>query len=274
MGYGFSDCLPYYWDIETGSTKPRPTITRDRGGVTKYGIAQKWHPNVNVPLLTEAQAAEIIRNDYWIANGIGKLPAEVRFAVFDAFVNHRRAFAQSLRKETSFEQVMQRREREYRRLAAADPEHARQLRGWLNRLKKVRRYTARLLALEGKKPAPPVSHPGAEADGPTFTRERVTGEFTPDAMNPIEDVFPTSPSEIKDLVLTRVKPLWKSKIVWLSGITGGWNAVNAWWASDKTGELLSELVMQPKFLLYSGVALASLAVIWFYWKDHGRGVKE
>jgi lysozyme family protein len=40
-------------------------ITHDSGGATKYGIAQRAHPEVAVGELTLEQAEEIYRADYW-----------------------------------------------------------------------------------------------------------------------------------------------------------------------------------------------------------------
>jgi lysozyme family protein len=40
-------------------------VTCDSGGVTRYGIAQRAHPEVAVAELTLAQAEEIYRTDYW-----------------------------------------------------------------------------------------------------------------------------------------------------------------------------------------------------------------
>lgn len=37
----------------------------DRGGATKYGISQRAYPNLDIKNLTEAQAREIYKRDYW-----------------------------------------------------------------------------------------------------------------------------------------------------------------------------------------------------------------
>jgi lysozyme family protein len=41
----------------------------DKGGLTRYGIAQKYHPEVDVLKLTKEQAKEIYLKDYWINAG-------------------------------------------------------------------------------------------------------------------------------------------------------------------------------------------------------------
>ena len=37
----------------------------DRGGATKYGISQRAYPNLDIRNLTEDQAREIYKRDYW-----------------------------------------------------------------------------------------------------------------------------------------------------------------------------------------------------------------
>ncbi|MCS6290369.1 MAG: hypothetical protein H8K10_15545 [Nitrospira sp.] len=37
----------------------------DRGGVTKYGISQRSHPNLDIAALTEADAKAIYHGEYW-----------------------------------------------------------------------------------------------------------------------------------------------------------------------------------------------------------------
>jgi lysozyme family protein len=59
----------------------------DRGGPTKYGIAQRWHPEVNVRELTQAEAIEIYRERYWKGRGYERLPEPVAIKVFDLAVN-------------------------------------------------------------------------------------------------------------------------------------------------------------------------------------------
>ncbi|HNP80149.1 MAG TPA: glycosyl hydrolase 108 family protein [Nitrospira sp.] len=37
----------------------------DRGGVTKYGISQRSHPDLDIAALTEADAKALYRGEYW-----------------------------------------------------------------------------------------------------------------------------------------------------------------------------------------------------------------
>lgn len=40
-------------------------IANDRGGATKYGISQAAYPTIDIPNLTEQQARDIYKRDYW-----------------------------------------------------------------------------------------------------------------------------------------------------------------------------------------------------------------
>lgn len=54
---------------------------------TKYGIAANTYPNEDIRNLTVERAKEIYRLDFWNRVRADDLPAEVRYAVFDAAVN-------------------------------------------------------------------------------------------------------------------------------------------------------------------------------------------
>lgn len=60
---------------------------RDPGGATRWGISQAAYPHLNIRELTEAQAREIYRRDYWDKVGCDFLPERIRLAVFDCAVN-------------------------------------------------------------------------------------------------------------------------------------------------------------------------------------------
>jgi hypothetical protein len=55
----------------------------DSGGETKFGVAQKAHPNIVVRSLTLAQAEEIYKRGYWDAVSGDKLNPDVARYVFD-----------------------------------------------------------------------------------------------------------------------------------------------------------------------------------------------
>lgn len=60
----------------------------DRGGLTKYGISQRSYPNVDIRNLTEQQAKDIYKRDYWDkVKGDDIQSQEVAENLFDTAVN-------------------------------------------------------------------------------------------------------------------------------------------------------------------------------------------
>jgi len=59
----------------------------DLGGFTRYGISQKYHPNVNVPKLTKEQAKQIYLDEYWIPSGCDELDYPMDMCMFIQAVN-------------------------------------------------------------------------------------------------------------------------------------------------------------------------------------------
>jgi len=51
-------------------------LVTDRGGLTRYGIAQKYNPDVDVANLTEAAAIDILYQRYFVELDLGKLAAD------------------------------------------------------------------------------------------------------------------------------------------------------------------------------------------------------
>ncbi len=62
-------------------------IPADRGGPTKFGIAQRWNPDLDVKNLTRAKAIEIYWQRYWFGHRYEFLPEAVAIKVFDLAVN-------------------------------------------------------------------------------------------------------------------------------------------------------------------------------------------
>jgi lysozyme family protein len=63
-------------------------IPTDRGGETKYGIAQNSNPNVNVRNLDLNGAMEVYFQNYWFRGKCDKLSPPVSSIHFDGCVNH------------------------------------------------------------------------------------------------------------------------------------------------------------------------------------------
>jgi len=57
------------------------------GGLTKFGISQTQHPEVDVASLTQDGAVLIYRHQYWDADRCGEMPWPLCLMVFDTNVN-------------------------------------------------------------------------------------------------------------------------------------------------------------------------------------------
>ena len=65
----------------------------DAGGETKYGIAKRWYPAVDIKNLTKAPAKQIYHKDYWKKGKCDKVPPQLRHIFFDMCVNFGRGGA-------------------------------------------------------------------------------------------------------------------------------------------------------------------------------------
>lgn len=59
----------------------------DPGGLTKWGIAQRSYPHLDIRNLTRQQAEDIYLRDYWLPCKCDALPAPIAVALFDSAVN-------------------------------------------------------------------------------------------------------------------------------------------------------------------------------------------
>jgi lysozyme family protein len=59
----------------------------DKGGLTRYGIAQKYHPDIDVSKLTAVKAAEVYLKEYWIPAGCDELEYPTDMVMFIQCVN-------------------------------------------------------------------------------------------------------------------------------------------------------------------------------------------
>ncbi len=65
----------------------------DPGGLTKFGIDQRSHPNLNIRSLTEQTATSVYHRDYWLPVRAHELPVPVGEVLFDIAVNNGKARA-------------------------------------------------------------------------------------------------------------------------------------------------------------------------------------
>jgi lysozyme family protein len=60
---------------------------RDRGGLTKWGISSRYHPEVSNPTFSLNDATAIYRLHYWEPARCEHFPSYLRLPLFDAAVN-------------------------------------------------------------------------------------------------------------------------------------------------------------------------------------------
>lgn len=83
-------------DVESGliSTKAQKIAVgyvndpNDRGGETKFGVAKNANPDLNITLLTWAQAKDVYFKRYWLAGKCDQMPGRYAALHFDIAVNH------------------------------------------------------------------------------------------------------------------------------------------------------------------------------------------
>lgn len=71
-----------------------PGLPDDPGGETNFGIAKKYHPNVDIKNLTAEQAKEIYQQEYWRFDDV--VNQSTANCLLDCAVNQGLAFAQEL----------------------------------------------------------------------------------------------------------------------------------------------------------------------------------
>jgi lysozyme family protein len=62
-------------------------VSGDPGGLTKWGIDQRSHPNLDIENLSEEDAIEIYHTEYWKKHHCDKLPWPLNAVHFDNCVN-------------------------------------------------------------------------------------------------------------------------------------------------------------------------------------------
>lgn len=81
----FKKALNFVWAVEGGYVND----PYDPGGQTKYGISQRAYPNINIADLSQADAEEIYRRDYWAKSGakVSDISETLAVMLFDTAVN-------------------------------------------------------------------------------------------------------------------------------------------------------------------------------------------
>ncbi len=138
-------CIPIILTFEGGYVN-HPD---DPGGETKYGIAKRYHPTLDIKNLTLDEAKEIYYRDYWLASHAHKIPdLKLALIYFDTAVNCGVATAMRLLKRLPlnafyyqgsglWQDYLHEREIYYQHIVQANSAEAVFLHGWENRLQKL-----------------------------------------------------------------------------------------------------------------------------------------
>lgn len=90
MTSGYPEAFEYAVE-RTLKAEGGPLVTNydwDPGGTTKYGITQKYNPEVDVPNLTEKEAIDVYYRKYWKPLRLGEVSSKyVAAEIFDTAVN-------------------------------------------------------------------------------------------------------------------------------------------------------------------------------------------
>ena len=136
-GPAFEPALNFVFQMEGGYV--------EKDGKTaapaNFGINQKANPDIDVKNLTKDGAAKIYRQRYWDAINAGDLPPQLAAVAFDTAVNMGVGTAKKLIAQSNgnVDTLLQLRRDEYNRLAQ-DPENAKYLKGWMNRVDKLQAF--------------------------------------------------------------------------------------------------------------------------------------
>ena len=107
----------------------------DPGGETNFGISKRAYPSLDIANLTEEQAKEIYRRDYWDKCGCNSLPEPEDLIVFDTAINMGVNRALKLMEQVSLSVTLDWRDYLFHRIEFYNQLNKPMfLRGWINRV--------------------------------------------------------------------------------------------------------------------------------------------
>jgi hypothetical protein len=116
-------------------------VSGDPGGVTKWGVDQRSHPDLDIKNLTQEQATEVYYKGYWLKYGCDNLADKLGEAYFNCCVNCGFGRAKKiLEKSKTAAEFMDNQEAFYRGLVDSKPAFSKFLKGWLNRTGDLRKF--------------------------------------------------------------------------------------------------------------------------------------
>jgi lysozyme family protein len=109
----------------------------DAGGETKYGIAKRFFPHLDIKNLTMEQAKEIYDSQYWTRAGCPWMDSEaLAIAAFDTAVNCGVGFTKTAleKAENDLDKFLELRKQRYFDIITRNPVNRKFRRGWANRV--------------------------------------------------------------------------------------------------------------------------------------------
>lgn len=116
----------------------------DPGGETKYGIAKRFHPDLDIKNLTTSQALSIYEKEYWLPLGCDKLSPDLACAAMDSAVNLGVSRVKSWLEITSdWKELIELRKGFYGQEWIERPSSRKYFKGWMNRCDALKDYIGR-----------------------------------------------------------------------------------------------------------------------------------
>lgn len=129
------------WEVGNRPNGGYTNDPNDPGGETKYGIAKRYHPSLDIASLTPEQAANIYAHEYWDSCGCDQIPFPFCVAVFDTAVNCGVARATSWMKNAKdVYTFLGARKQFYYDQVNKVPTKIKYLKGWLARVDDLRKF--------------------------------------------------------------------------------------------------------------------------------------
>lgn len=96
MSHGFRFAIAFILWQEDPREDAQAVDLGDGANLTKWGITQRWHPEVDVASLTVEGAIAVYYKKYWLASNANLLPIPLGVMLCDGAVNHGVAKAATL----------------------------------------------------------------------------------------------------------------------------------------------------------------------------------
>lgn len=136
MNSTWEKAIAFVLEAEGGDTITE--TPNDPGGLTKYGISQRAYPNLDIRALSEQDAKEIYKKDYWIPCNCDGIDYPLDMCVFDCAVNHGVGTALSFLPADYRDYLLKRIDR-YISITTKNPSLKAFFRGWIIRVNNLRK---------------------------------------------------------------------------------------------------------------------------------------